>query len=412
MKLRSLLKGVALVVVVLVVGLAGATLFVLNKHFPIMFVSPNPTDFHDYYRVTVSLIHEQDEPVEIDVIIGCRTELRQILGESVSGRMVRVPYTYGVRTKDGQAVIMQTPNICGEDPAKVVPDDYLPMLFYAPDADNLEFMIAYVSEMAYEQKVSKLTFRKATITRASKEDYEAWKQTAPANVVPDKKVKSRFAHYFGGGVFPKDDPRNEMIVACRSVIKSPVPEELKAEIRALWPADRPRFWKPELDDRRFRKIRNRAKSAAKKLNYFGNDQGGEISTILEGKGIRRKNGLGDLTGGGGKRGFGEARRIPYSRSSGLPWHKPGTPLLSIDIRMNMADGADQGFAYCYRDLAHIEMHYQDNIIREWRFFVDGEQVAGVARAGVVFSPKWLIERDEFVFVISDFGLNPELARQR
>ncbi len=409
---RGLVKAVGILMALAFAGSVFAVVLGLHKHFPILFVSPNPTDFQEYFRVKASLVHEKDEPVEIDVVIGCRTELRQILGEGVSGRMVRVPYTYGVRTKGGQAVIMQTPTICGEDPTKAVPDDYLPMLFYAPDADNLEFMIAYLSEMAYEQPVSKLQFKKATITRATEEEYDEWKRSAAPNVVPDKNVESRFAHYFGGGIFPAGDPKNKKPVSCRSVVRVPIAEEFREEIRALWPLERPRFWVPKMNGKRFSQISYQSGEVARKASYFGKDLPGDISHHLEGKGIHRKSGQGSIPVGSRKYAFGELLRVPYSRSSGLPWHKLGEPLLSIDVRLDLADGADRGFAYCYRDLAHVEMHYRDNITREWRFVVDGRSVASVARAGTIFSPTSIVEGDEFVFVDSTFSLNPELARQR
>ena len=145
--------------------------------FPIATVKENPTKFVKFFRMQASFTHEENEPVNIDLIIGCRVQYRQILGEGVSGRYIRVPYYYGVPTKDGRAVLVQTPGICEYDPEEVVPEDFLPVVLYTPRPNDLEFMIAYTSERAYEQPVSKLKFHKATITRATQADYDAWKQT-------------------------------------------------------------------------------------------------------------------------------------------------------------------------------------------------------------------------------------------
>src|SRR4051812_29637890 len=127
-----------------------------------------------FYRMVVELSYG-GEPLNIEVIIGCGSQERHILGEGRSVRALWAPYIYGVRVKTGEGVLVQSPNICDRELDKApMPADFLPVVFWAPDAGNLEFMVAYLHEEAYAQPVSKLKFHKATFTEVPRADYDAW----------------------------------------------------------------------------------------------------------------------------------------------------------------------------------------------------------------------------------------------
>ncbi|MET3845357.1 hypothetical protein [Bradyrhizobium sp. OAE829] len=167
--------------------------------------------FSWFYRFNVELSHG-DEPINIEIIIACGAEARQIPGEGRSSRAIWAPYIYGVRTKNGEGVLVQSPNVCDRDVVKEpVPADFLPVVFWAPDAGNLEFLVAYLHERAYEQPVSKLKFHRATVTTATEADHQAWRETKwKDNIVPigdrrEDHVNGR-SYFRGDGFFPKGDP--------------------------------------------------------------------------------------------------------------------------------------------------------------------------------------------------------------
>ena len=108
------------------------------------------------------------EPLNIEVIIGCGSEERQILGEGRSVRAVWAPYIYGVRTKNGEGVLVQSPNICDRDLAKEPSAGGFPSggVLGPPDAGNLEFLSRICTSAPTRSRSQKLKFHKAAFTEA------------------------------------------------------------------------------------------------------------------------------------------------------------------------------------------------------------------------------------------------------
>jgi hypothetical protein len=159
------------------VVLAASSLFFLAVLAGCRLDASEDIKFGWFYRMVVELSYG-GKPLNIEVIIGCGSQERHILGEGRSVRAIWAPYIYGVRVKTGEGVLVQSPNTCDRELDKApMPPDFLPVVFWAPDASNLEFMVAYLHEDAYAQPVSKLTFHKATFTEATRADYDAWFQT-------------------------------------------------------------------------------------------------------------------------------------------------------------------------------------------------------------------------------------------
>jgi hypothetical protein len=227
-------KGVARALLTLIIAAAMAS------------CQPNASEgikFGWFYRMVVELSHG-GEPLNIEVIIGCGSQERQILGEGRSVRAIWAPYIYGVRTKNGEGVLVQSPNICDRDLVKQpMPADFLPVVFWAPDAGNLEFMIASLHEQAYTQPVAKLAFHKATFTEATKADYEAWIQTKwKDNIVPLGDRGDEYSNgsdfFRGAGFFPKGDPRNASVLrlSCHAMLRVPIAGVVEDKVRERWPA--------------------------------------------------------------------------------------------------------------------------------------------------------------------------------
>jgi hypothetical protein len=381
--------------------------------------------FSWFYRFRVELAHE-DEPLAIEVVIACGSQVRSIPGEGRSARAIWAPYIFGVRVGDGHGVLVQSPAVCDRDVAKnPIPADFLPIVFWAPDANNLEFFIAYLHERAYEQPLSKLKFQRATVVPATEAEYRDWRETiGRQNIVPIGAAASEYeagASFFRGeGFFPEGDPRNSSLVRleCHSYIRLPLPEFLRATLRKSWPVDRPQYWlldwvrAQELQSKHVSDIRKEAKDR-------GLSDTSDIVNVLEafmsGLGIKRPSGVGHL-GLPNRIAPGEALRIPYRVTTGYPWAKDALVTeTTIDLYADTARGADHGFAYCFRDVAMAYLRdpkTRQLALRKQRFFIDGqligtrEEVRATAPAAVI------VERDEYLWHHTKFPLTHELARMQ
>jgi hypothetical protein len=391
-----------------------------------------PYPYGWFYRFVVELIDE-GQPLTIDVVIGCGTQVRHIPGEGRSARAVWGPYIYGVRTKSGHGVLVQSPNVCDREMVKQpAPADFLPLVLWAPDADNLEFLVAYLNERAYEQPVSKLKFVRATITDARQSDYNEWRATKwKDNIVPTSaRTVDQMRSYFrsgGDNYLPESadvtscrrddavrapascDPRSEVRMECYSYVRMPIPEKYRDRLRAAWPPDHPRYWLfswPEGNE--ILSHTHDTMTEAQRRGLWTTEALG-LPTFYTGLGIKRRSGTGNLEMRPSWPSSGEALRIPFRIETGYPW--AGDRLFTqstIDIHADTSDGWDQGFGYCYRDLS---FHYLQNKLtrkvapRDYRIIIDDQLV------GTTTSPtgEFIAERDEYLWKRLSFPLQYELG---
>jgi len=386
---------------------------------------PDGIKFGWFYRMVVELSYD-GEPLNIEVIIGCGSEERQILGEGRSVRAVWAPYIYGVRMKSGEGVLVQSPNICYRDLAKQpMPADFLPVVFRAPDAGNLEFMIAYLHEQAYAQPVSKLKFHKATFTGATKNDYEAWRQTKwKDNIVPLGDRGDEYSNgsdfFRGAGFFPKGDPRNAVVLrlSCHAMLRVPISGAVQDKIRERWPVDKPRFWL--IDQLTVFKLQAEYPdqlSGLIRLNPQWNREMPGSSGFYAAKGVNRPSGTGHIELIPNEVASGQGLRIPYRVETGYPWASDRLfSQTTLDINIDTANGADHGFAYCYRDM------WMDYLARSGpgrqvrpviqRFFIDGQLVATLPDANTVAPSATIVEHDQYLWLKDVFPLTHELSRMQ
>jgi hypothetical protein len=320
-------------------------------------------------------------------------------------------------------VLVQSPNVCDRDVVKEpVPADFLPVVFWAPDAGNLEFLIAYLHERAYEQPISKLTFHRATVTEATEADYKAWRETRwKDNIVPtgDRREYDGRGYFRGEGFFPKGDPRNKMLLrmACHSFIRAPISGTLQDAVRARWPTDHPRYWL--LDSSYLRPVLNKdwleINDYARRHGQWDREALGALASFYEGKGVNRSSGVGHIERNPTPAiASGLAPRIPYRTDTGYPW--ASDRLLTqgvLDTQIDTAGGADQGFAYCYRDMFSCYFPRPQGgeiAAADHRIFVDGQLVGSWPQARSLPPAPAIVERDEYLWFTSYFDLTHELAR--
>ncbi|MBR1280558.1 hypothetical protein JQ597_00740 [Bradyrhizobium sp. AUGA SZCCT0177] len=385
-----------------------------------------------FYRMVVELSHG-GEPLNMEVIIGCGSQVRQIPGEGRSARAIWAPYIFGVRTKNGEGVLVQSPNICDRDVVKEpVPADFLPVVFWAPDAGNLEFLVAYLHESAYEQPVSKLKFHRATITEATEADYRAWRETKwKDNIVPigsrrEDHVNGR-SYFRGEGFFPKEDPRNKLLLrmSCYSFLRVPIPSDLQELIRAQWPPTHPHYWllgwpiawpilfeeKPDVTH-----YWEKFRAEARRRGLLDREEPRGLATFYEGKGVNRRSGVGHLERNPKSLASGQGLRIPVRVETGFPWATERMKTQgAFDLHADTANGADQGFAYCYRDL--FGYYFSQPPVGELRaadhrILIDGKLIGIWPEAKTMAPGAVIVERDEYLWLKNDFPLTHELARMQ
>jgi hypothetical protein len=321
-----------------------------------------PGTFQKFYRVKIDVTYDKTEPVSVEYVLACRLKIRKFIGES-DARYVRVPRVYGVATKGGQGIMTATPDICGYDLKKIVPDDFLPVMFYAEKAGDMSFFTAYLTEKAYDQSFSHLTFQKATISEANLADYEKWLKESPPNIVPQvegpwwaevfnsyywARTDSRYKDFDG-------DPRNFGQIECTSLVKRSLPKEVVERLRTLWPSNHPQYW--VLTEQ----------SVMQRIYGWGGRNSREFQI-----GIRRPNGGGALNYSQNKKisPTEYEPQIPYYRTDLYPNAIPKEPIKFVDYIVSIADGADQGFAYCYRGWGG-RVQFKYSLDGRFRVAVDG-----------------------------------------
>ncbi len=177
-----------------------------------------------YFRVTAHLMH-RDEPVTIDWAVECRYFARS--GEMrgyVRGTVV--PYVFGVATRDGGMALMVAPDYCGQQEKRT---DYLPFLMWGDKAGDFSFFTAYVSAKAFDDAASQLKVVSVELRPSDQAEHDAWKRTAPKNVVPAK--PNPFL----------EDIRGSRAV-CLGFAEMPIPASIRAVVQQARPAEQPDYW--------------------------------------------------------------------------------------------------------------------------------------------------------------------------
>jgi len=148
-----------------------------------------------FFRVFADIrVKETGEIVKLDYVVACGGTVTNWTYTTSSVSFGMTPQIMLVPTSSGQLIGARTPEVCdgnqwqpipkwngrrppGPDPEpdyyiEKVPDDFLPLLMWYPNADDLSFSIGYLSDVAYESPYSKMELLDSGIEAT---DYEAWK---------------------------------------------------------------------------------------------------------------------------------------------------------------------------------------------------------------------------------------------
>ncbi len=223
-------------------GLAAAGWYVLGGGTP-QEAKKNPLGDRDlgvYYRMTAEYTYK-GEPLVLDFGISCTSIWSDPKQHKYSMDVTAGPKLYGVRTKDGKAVVISTANYCDtlrpKEPNWGAPEDFLPITFVYDDPDTLYSATLYASDEAYHNASSVLTEPKVRFERLTAEQLMKLRQTPTPNVV-------RSVTNDGRAPLNRNLPRRKHPIQndCVGVLKFELTPAGREQVRKLWPDSRPDYW--------------------------------------------------------------------------------------------------------------------------------------------------------------------------
>lgn len=375
------------------------------------------TDTGTYFRLQVRVAYK-DEPVDFDIVVGCNIKRTGYKDGSSSVEVGMVPAVFGKRMPDNKGLVVGVPDACGERYIKEgwIPHDLLPVMVVYDDADTLAFGTAYMSEDAYESPLSVLRFGWASITAATRQEFETFRKEQ-ANLV------GRNTYHSASMGVELLRPRGLDVAIpfgsiCHAYQRFRIPEQLREQVRQAWPVERPRYWWPGskqwFDAREL--VQPDIGGPSQQLNYFR--PGGPYS----GRGIIRGNGGGVIQPPGSQRQAPIASYYPLLsdvRADKWPLKMDEWPNFIqknapfVGEKVDFRNGGTRGFGYCYRMQTGDPGARSFKQRLELQSLITGTSATRTVDEFVIAgSPKTLgsnmlifIEADEFFFRRVDFGIS-------
>jgi hypothetical protein len=203
-----------------------------------------------YFRLKVNLAYK-GEPLDFDIVVGCNVRVTTYKDNDRTVEVGVAPMVYGLEMKDGRGVVVRPPEACDGQTTEngKVPKALLPLIVTYEKADAPWFGLAYASENAYDSPLSELKFFSASISKATREEWQEWRRTgAPKNFITYQLLGINEKN-------PWEQPRwrpgyRAMGSICAAVSRVRLPEPVRDAIRPFWPASKPEYWYPNEDARR------------------------------------------------------------------------------------------------------------------------------------------------------------------
>jgi hypothetical protein len=226
--------------------LAGCCLALLQVCAPFSFTKSIETTTVDngkgtYYRLKVKLAYK-GEPQDFDIVVGCNVKRITYKDNSTTYEAGLVPTVFGRRMIDGKGLVVRPPDACEGQTTEngEVQPDLLPIVIVYDDADTLDFGIAYLSEDAYESPLSLLKFGGATIAKATRAEFEAFRRAQPNLVKRESLYKAE-----GGDRFVQNEHlppvATPLAFICEGYERYRVSDEARRILHQHWPKERPDY---------------------------------------------------------------------------------------------------------------------------------------------------------------------------
>lgn len=342
-----------------------------------------------FYRLKANFeIKEAGEQLTFDYVVACNLRITRSRSAGSSEDSSIHPRAMVMATRDGHAVMIRTLHLCSGSTTEngMVPPDVLPLAVWFDDVGDLSAGVGYLSEDAYDNPLSRLKFLGARIEKATREDWETWREKSATQYVQRGVLPGPWGYDFPNQAPPE---LGQYISSCWTYVRLKLPKELRVKLRELWPQDRPRYWTMPKETER--------------------STLGEIVWTYS----RKRSSSGDVHSGQPLR-SGQIVQIPPHVPSS--WPSEMYPLMwrgltsvfpmrksalgnNSDFILNLEyrDGATNGFGACQDARADLEYRIPASSAAPV-FEVDGMVVKQLDRKIPVLSiPQYVAERDEAVF---------------
>jgi hypothetical protein len=239
-RLFAALAGVAVLGVVVASSDFGQTLMMGRWSY----TKSVTNDRSRFFRLVVNLAYK-GEPVIFDIVVGCNVRVTTYKDNDRTVEVGVAPTAYGLKMKDGRGIVVRPPEACRDETTEngQVPPTLLPLIVTYEKADEPWFGLAYVTDDAFDSPRSDLKYFNATISKATKEEWEAWRRTeAPKNFVTYELLGINPNNRFDNVRW--EPSKRFMGSVCQSFYRLKLPEAARELVRPSWPASRPTYWYP------------------------------------------------------------------------------------------------------------------------------------------------------------------------
>jgi hypothetical protein len=360
-------------------AIIGGALVVSSSEIALAQFVGSVTDDGTYYRLKVKLTYKGG-PQDFDIVVGCN--VRQIFYKSGGSTYEAglIPSVFGRRMSDGKGLVVRPPAACrGETTANHhVRPDLLPAVVVYDSADTLDFGTAYLSDDAYESPLSVLKFGGATIERATRAEFDAFRRTQE-NLV----TRSIFWTGAAGAdvlkrmnVQPAIKPFARL---CEGYQRYDLSGEAQSLVRQYWPKGDPTYWASTYDA-------ERALHSAIRKQYLWFFTEGAADFGMPRRGGAFFPASSDY----------RLDRWPPDEKD-WPGHAASVEKVA-DMHIDFRAGQTKGFAYCSnRAFPDKDLNGALSAKRRFARFDESDVAAARAPRGPSFIPLWIMERDEYLF---------------
>lgn len=366
-----------------------------------------------FYRLKAAYVHK-GERIEFDIVAACNVHITGYADGGSSIDTLMAPPFFVKATKDGGAIAQKVSYACRGETTEngKVPKDFLPGAVWFDDAKDLSLGIAHVLEDGFESPHSRLQFLGASISKATRPEWEQFFATISQSLIP-------IDRYYKTGKVPLPlsdaellaDPWNKDKLTlyhgrgtggCHGYQRFRfVKEEERAEIRKLWPASRPRYWAEKVKENGtpFDRLTGRIRD----FDVGGGAGIRDFEFYTDHPGVY---GFPTRAGGGVINNKTLPSEVYGIRSeSGIPWvTKSFIEKDPIKYDLDVTRNLGRGLFYCYGGLSwlspvvkHLIPNHRE---KSYMLQVDGEPVMVDGKITFLWPdpPRFFFERDEYVFI--------------
>lgn len=371
-----------------------------------------------YYRLKASYLHGS-EAVDFDIVAGCSVRVTNYKGSDSSFDAFRDPLFFVRATQDGGAVLQIVPNACGGETTENgrVPADFLPGAIWYENKNDMTLGFGYVIEAAFEDPKAKLRFVGATITKATKGEWEEFQPVNRENLgdpraynrghEPQPTKSDWIASAWDKDRLAQLMPNFSCFGVARYHLTGVAAREL---VRSYWPDSRPGFWVPNED------ARERLKALFIASNWrnlpVDDESFADFVFRYEGFGFPTRARGGTIYSGNPWGHQLPSRIYPVRADIGLPWLDTAlatAPALYFDVDFKAP--VDAANLYCYSVFSGsspgLNVHFPDFAKRRFDARIDGVAIDAVGNeTSAISQGLWqFYERDEFFYRPFQFDLH-------